>query len=167
MPGEPTRRMALVSAVTVAGLLTGCGSPAEETASPADAPATSMTSPAASSPAASSPSASPSPSVTSSPTASSLPKARNGTRLRACRDAKCEVLVSDGKTIRLDARWGLSPVEVTVEDDSVTFHSVTQSGMQVTMAEQRPDQGGPSTINGVSFEVLAVKGKKAVIKITH
>ncbi|MEO3799104.1 hypothetical protein [Nonomuraea sp. B1E8] len=59
------------------------------------------------------------------------------------------------------------PINVTVEDDSVTFHAFTASGMQVTMSEQTPDQGGPSTINDVSFEVLAVKGKKAVIKITH
>ncbi|WP_165974940.1 hypothetical protein [Nonomuraea deserti] len=166
MPGGPTRRMALVSAVTVAGLLTGCGAPAEETASPAAAPATSPTSPAPSSPAPSSPVAS-SPSATPSPTASSLPKARNGTKLRACRDAKCEVLVSDGRTITLDARWGLAPVQVSVENDSVTFRMVTASGMQATLSEQTPDQGGPSTINDVDFEVLAVKGKKAVIKITH
>ncbi|TDD13458.1 hypothetical protein [Nonomuraea diastatica] len=156
MPGGPTRRMALVSAVTVAGLLTGCGSVPEETAAPAGAPTTSSTSPAPSSPPA-----------TPSPTATPFPKAKNGTKLRACRDAKCEVLVSDGRTITLDARWGLAPVAVSVEDDSVTFHVVTASGMQATMSEQTPDQGGPSTINDVSFEVLAVKGKKAVIKITH
>ncbi|MEO3793800.1 hypothetical protein ABGB14_26610 [Nonomuraea sp. B10E15] len=158
MPGVPTRRMALVSAVTVAGLLTGCGSPAERTATPA-------TSPPPSAPEASPPSSTPSPSAT--PTASALPKARNGTKLRACRDAKCEVLISDGRTIRLDDKWGFMPINVTVEDDSVTFHASTASGMQVTMSEQTPDQGGPSTVNDVSFEVLAVKGRKAVIKITH
>ncbi|WP_220449773.1 hypothetical protein, partial [Nonomuraea longispora] len=120
-----------------------------------------------SSPAATPPSAPPSPTLTPSPTATPLPKARNGTRLRACRDAKCEVLVSDGQTIGLADRWGLLPINVTVEDGSVTFDAFTSSGMRLTMSEQTPDQGGPSTINEVSFEVVAVKGKRAVIKITH
>ncbi|TDE49040.1 hypothetical protein E1295_20700 [Nonomuraea mesophila] len=163
MPGAHTRRTALVTAAA-AVLLAGCGPAPEEAASPADAP---------SSPAATSPSAPPStaptasPTLTPSPTATPLPKARNGTRRRACRDAKCEVLVSDGQTIRLAAKWGLLPINVTVEDGSVTFDAYTPSGMRLTMAEQTPDQGGPSTVNEVSFEVVAVKGKKAVIKITH
>jgi hypothetical protein len=77
------------------------------------------------------------------------------------------VLVSDGQTIKLNDKWGLWPVEVTVEDDSVTFNTGTASGMRVTMSEQTPDQGGPSTVDGLDFEVLAVQGKKAVIRITH
>jgi hypothetical protein len=77
------------------------------------------------------------------------------------------VLVSNGQTIKLNDKWGLWPVEVTVEDDSVTFSTGTASGMQVTMSEQTPDQGGPSTVNDLDFEVLAVQGKKAVIRITH
>lgn len=77
------------------------------------------------------------------------------------------MLVSDGQVITLDDKRGLAPVEVTVEDDSVTFNAVTASGMQISMSEQTPDQGGPSTVNDVNFEVLAVQGKKAVIMITH
>ncbi|MEO3873734.1 hypothetical protein ABGB18_33400 [Nonomuraea sp. B12E4] len=160
MSGGSTKRMALMGVVAVFGLLTGCGSAAEQAASPAAAPET-PSSPAPSSSVVSSPPATPSPQATS------LPKAKDGKKLRACRDAGCEVLVSDGQTITLDDRWGLQPVDVSVEEDSVTFHVVTGSGMQATMSEQRPDQGGPSTINDVSFEVLAVQGKKAVIKITH
>jgi type IV pilus biogenesis protein CpaD/CtpE len=156
MPGAHTARTALAAAAAV--LLAGCASAPEEAASPAGVPA---------SPAATSTSASPSPTLTPSPTATPLPKARNGTRLRACRDATCEVLVSDGQTIRLADRWGLMPINVTVEDGSVTFHASTASGMQLTMSKQTPDQGGPSTVNEVSFEVVAVKGRKAVIKITH
>ncbi|MGN9781239.1 hypothetical protein ACTMTF_07425 [Nonomuraea sp. ZG12] len=77
------------------------------------------------------------------------------------------MLVSDGQTIKLNDKWGLWPVEVTVEDDSVTFSTGTASGMQVTMSEQTPDQGGPSTVDDLDFEVPAVQGKKAVIRITH
>ncbi|TKK91426.1 hypothetical protein FDA94_01145 [Herbidospora galbida] len=69
--------------------------------------------------------------------------------------------------ITLGDKWGLSPVEITVEDESVTFYSVSTSGAQMSIAGQTPDQGGPGTINDVNFEVLAVQGKKAVIMITH
>ncbi|WP_155341940.1 hypothetical protein [Acrocarpospora corrugata] len=77
------------------------------------------------------------------------------------------MLVSDGQVITLDDKWGLSPVEITVEDESVTFYSVSASGAQMSIVGQTPDQGGPGTINDVNFEVLAVRGTKAVIMITH
>lgn len=155
--------------VTAAVLLAGCGSAPQEAAAPESAPSSSVASspPPSASPSSPSPSSSPSASPSPSPTVTPLPKARNGTDLRACRDAKCEVLVKDGQRIRLADKWGLLPIDVTVEDGSVTFHAYTPSGMRLTMAKQTPDQGGPSTVNEVSFEVVAVKGKKAVIKISH
>ncbi|MFI7452919.1 hypothetical protein ACIBQX_35920 [Nonomuraea sp. NPDC049714] len=161
MPGRSIKQVTVIGAVAFSGFIAGCGSGAEPTASPAAAPTRSPAAPASSSPTASSPPATP------LPRATPLPKAKNGTKLRACRDARCEVLVSDGQTIKLNDTWGLWPVKVTVEDDSVTFSTGTASGMQVTMSEQTPDQGGPSTVDGLDFEVLAVQGKKAVIRITH
>ncbi|MER6944152.1 hypothetical protein ABT294_09030 [Nonomuraea sp. NPDC000554] len=167
MPGEPGKRVSLVGAVALCALLTGCGSGTEGTAAPKTAPAAVSPEATPSPSETSSPRATPSPSVTASPQATHLPRAKDGGRLRACRDATCEVLVSDGQSITLDGTWGLAPVEVTVEDGSVTFNSVTGSGMRLTLSEQTPDQGGPSSIDDITFEVVAVQGRKAVIKIGH
>ncbi|MFG1941616.1 hypothetical protein [Nonomuraea sp. NPDC048826] len=158
MPGTHSGRAALLAAAAV--LIAGCGSAPQEAAAPVSTPPSPVSS---SPPPSASPSATRSPSLTATP----LPKARNGTKLRACWDAKCEVLVKDGQSIRLADKWGLLPIDVTVENGSVTFRTYTLSGAQLTMGEQTPNQGGPSTVNDVNFEVVAVKGKRAVIKISH
>lgn len=58
-------------------------------------------------------------------------------------------------------------IGVLVEDGSVTFQAYAPDGSRITMAEQTPDQGGPRRLNGIKFEVVAVKGKRAVIKLSR
>lgn len=149
MPTVTGTGAALASAAVMTVLLTGCGSTPEPAAA----------SPTASTPPPSTPAPSPSP--------TGFPKAADGDDLDACRDADCEVLVHDGDKIRLNDKWGIEPIDVTVEDDSVTFKRVTAGGMQITLSRQTPDQGGPSRINDVALGVTAVQNKKAVISIKH
>jgi hypothetical protein len=156
MPSELIKQALTVGVVAVSVSLTGCGSEPEGTAAPTAAP---KTTPAVTAPI--------SPTATPSPSATGFPRAKDGRRLRACRDATCEVLVSSGQSIILNDRFGIPSVDVTVEGGSVTFRTVSASGFQSTLSEQTPDQGGPSRINDVSFQVLAVRGKRAIIKIAH
>jgi hypothetical protein len=156
MPEELIKLAATVGAVAFSALLTGCASEPERTAAPITTP---KATPATSTPI--------SPSATTSLRATGFPRAKDGSKLRACRDADCEVLVSDGQTITLNDEFHLAPVDVTVEDGSVTFKSVSASGFQSILSEQTPEQGGPSSINDVSFLVVAIQKNKAVIKIGH
>jgi hypothetical protein len=155
MPGVLIKQAVAVGIVAISASLTGCGSDPERTAA-STTPKTTSAAPAPSSS-----------SATPSPRPTGLPRAKDGKRLGACRDANCEVLVSSGQTITLNDKFRVPPVHVTVQDDSVTFQSIGADGFQSTFEGQTPDQGGPSTINGVSFQVVAVRGKKAVIKIAH
>ncbi|WP_157250424.1 hypothetical protein [Nonomuraea typhae] len=159
MPEVPTGRVAWLGVVALSAVLVGCGSTTEEAAAP------TTTTPAATPPTPTTPS--PSASLAPKPKPTPLPRAKDGRSLRACHDARCEVLVTDGQTITLNDKWGLTPIEIAVEDNAVDFTCSTIDGMQVNLMRQRPDQGGPSKINDLTFRVIAVKGKRAVVKISH
>ncbi|MFI6501625.1 hypothetical protein [Nonomuraea typhae] len=161
MPEVSTSRVAWAGALALSAVLVGCGSGTKEAAAP---PATATPVP---SQITQTTQTTPSPSPSLAPKPKPLPRAKDGKNLRACRDARCEVLISDGQTLTLSPEWGLAPFKVTVEDDSVSFYGSALDGTQISMSEQTPDQGGPSKINDVTFRVVAVRGKKAVIKINH
>jgi hypothetical protein len=44
--------------------------------------------------------------------------------------------------------------------DEVVGEVAGRSGTRVTMSEQTPDQGGPSTVDGLDFEVLGGPGEE-------
>ncbi|PZG18519.1 hypothetical protein C1J01_14805 [Nonomuraea aridisoli] len=165
--------------VAVCLVLAGCGSGAEdpfgapETPSVSSTPLELETPPDPETPTA--PETPPDPEDLSEPERSSaaeppqgagLLRARDGARLRACRDADCEVVVADGQSVELAPRWGLGTVEFEVEDGAVTFTSF-DGGMMATFGRQTPNPSGVSSINGIDLRVLAVQGRRAVVRISH
>ncbi|QKG26348.1 hypothetical protein [Actinomadura verrucosospora] len=102
-----------------------------------------------------------------SPSRTGLPHPKDGHDLSACRDARCEVVVSSGDRLVLAPKYRIGPVRINVAHGSVDFRSTSADGFQTEFLDQTPDQGGPSTFNEVDFAVTAVQGKKAVIKLTH
>ncbi|MGW4400376.1 hypothetical protein ACWEHA_34220 [Amycolatopsis nivea] len=146
----------VLAALAAAGATAACSGPTT-TPPPSSAPASISASPASSS---------------TAPTTSAAPKpfpaAADGTNLRACADGDCEILVTGPTTIRFAKSLGMSSLDITaVSPAGVDFQSVSPSGMVMSAREQTPDQGGPSTINKLSFEVIALEGSKAVVRFTH
>lgn len=167
MAGQLVVRAGVVAACL---LLCGCGS---DEVVPAAAPETTeVASPRVSLPEAEAPrpagtSSAPAMSSDSGPPRNpALQRPRDGSRLQACRDADCEVVVADGQTVRLAPGFGMSSVKVMVRDGAVSFTS-RGDGMMATFGEHRPGGSDVSSINGVQFRVLAVRDDRAVIRISH
>lgn len=96
-----------------------------------------------------------------------LPRAKDGTNLRACYDGRCEVLVTKPVDITLNGRRGVDILFVTaIDSDGVDFQTISASGFTGNLLEQRPDQGGPSTINRLAVSVVAISGRRAVIRLS-
>jgi hypothetical protein len=144
-------KVALV-AVGCAAALVACGAPVPKQAAPATP----------------SPSVSPSAAPTPSPSSVVLPRAADGTNVRACFDATCEILVTGRTKIPVDEKYGLATLEVaSISSSGVDFHAVAPDGTQLNASQQRPDQGGASTLNHVRILIVAMNDKGAVIKLSR
>lgn len=134
-------------------LLAGCGDEEPDKAASATSPATR--SPVSTRPVA--------PTPTPTPT---LKKAKNGSSLAACADARCEVEVGLGDVIRFNAgvrsESGLSKMTVTsIGEMSIEF-SVGGGSFGVSP----PGSDDPFNINGTfSHTLIDTAGKKAVIRL--
>jgi hypothetical protein len=96
-----------------------------------------------------------------------LPRAADGTNVRACFDGNCEILVSKPVDIQLNGRLGIGALSVTAIDSSgVDFRSISPSGFVSSFLDQTPSQGGPSTMNKLAISVVAISDKKAVIRLS-
>ncbi|WP_225850170.1 hypothetical protein [Streptomyces sp. HPF1205] len=49
--------------------------------------------------------------------------------------------------------------------DGVDLTSVDATGFTSALLGQRPEQGGPSTVNGLSIRVLAIAGRTAQLHL--
>ncbi len=149
-----------LTVLAVAGATAACGG--STTAPSATPPSSSV--PASTSASAASSSAVPKTSTALKP----FPAAADGTNLRACADGDCEILVTGPVTIRLTKGLGMSSLDITaVSPAGVDFQSSSPSGMVMSATGQTPNQGGASTFNKLSFEVVALEGSKAVVRFTH
>ncbi len=150
----------VLTALAVGGATVACGG--STTAPPATPPSPPV--PARTSASAASSSAAPTTSAAPHP----FPAAADGTNLRACADGDCEILVTGPVTIRLAKGLGMSSLDITaVSPAGVDFQSVSPSGMVASATGQTPNQGGASSIDKLSFEVVALEGSKAVVRFTH
>jgi hypothetical protein len=156
--GLLVRWMVLTPTVTL--LLAACGGddPAARTAADASTPT------------AAPPSGTPSstPSATPSSARDEPLKAADGTRLKACADAKCEVVVSAGDVIRFSARvrnrTGLPALTVkSVSRSEVAFAFTTLGGGDY--AYSQPPGLPPTVVQGVSLTVRRVNGDRAVMRL--
>ncbi|TDD84618.1 hypothetical protein E1293_12525 [Actinomadura darangshiensis] len=92
-----------------------------------------------------------------------LPEAADGTDLTACADADCTVRVSSGAEIPLDKEFGMTPVQVAISEDEITFKSTDGGGGSFSV-------GGVAKVSNrlqnISIEALGIKGDEAVVTIT-
>lgn len=156
------RYLAASIALLGAFFLAACGAPetpAGQSTSPTDTTTSPLESPSAAAP--------PTSAVPSSPAAVPLPRAADRTDVQACFDGSCEILVSEPVDIPLDGSLGIGALSVTAIDSSgVDFQSVSPSGFVSSFLDQKPSQGGPSTMNELAISVVAISGKKAVIRLS-
>ncbi|MGW3567062.1 hypothetical protein ACWDSL_24870 [Streptomyces sp. NPDC000941] len=149
-----------VCALALAAALTGCGSDSDgDAGAPAPAPSRSVE-PSPTSPTPTKPSPSP------SPTAVKPMKLSTPAELRACADGSCTVVVTKGTEIPRAAGLRAGPFTVSaVGAEGVDLSSVDASGFTSNLLGQRPDQGGPSTVNELSIAVLAIAGDTAKLRL--
>jgi hypothetical protein len=140
-------RSRLVIGVLALAGLAGCGGSSDDAPTPSAsaAPGTAV----------------PSPTIPSaSPTA---PQAADGTKLSACRDGRCEVIVSAGDKISGLTRFGLEQLTVkTVSPDGVTY---VGTGPGITLSAGRQQPGMTSRLNRLAITTVAINGDKAIVRL--
>ncbi len=155
-----------VCVLAIAAALTGCGSDSGgDTGAPGPTtPSRSAEpSPASPTPSPTRPSASPSPTEVKpvKPMKPSSPA-----ELRSCADGSCTVIVTKGTELPRAAGLRAGPFTVgAVSGEGVDISSVDPSGFTSNLLGQRPDQGGPATINELSISVLAITGDTAKLRL--
>lgn len=104
----------------------------------------------------------------SPPPSPGFPKPADGTKASACRDGKCEILVTKRTKIPLDSRFGLSTLSFAPTD--LTWRYTYPDGGSGSMKFLEPPYtgsvAGPSAKQGLSLRVVASDGSKAVISLT-
>ncbi|WP_151482943.1 hypothetical protein [Streptomyces albicerus] len=147
--------------LAVAAALTGCGSDSgDDAGAPARATPSRTVEPSPASPTPTKPSSSPSPTAVK-PMTPSTPA-----ELRACADGSCTVVVTKGTEIPRAASLRAGPFRVSaVGVEGVDLSSVDPSGFTSNLLGQRPDQGGPSTVNELSIAVVAIVGDTAKLRL--
>ncbi|WP_137982057.1 hypothetical protein [Streptomyces violaceusniger] len=150
-----------VCVLALAAALTGCGSDSGgDTGAPAPTAPSRSAEPSLASPTPTKPASSP------SPTAVKPMKPSTPAELRACADGSCTVVVTKGTEIPRADGLRAGPFTVSaVSAEGVDLSSVDASGFTSNLLGQRPDQGGPSTVNQVSIAVLAIVGDTAKLRL--
>lgn len=145
--------------VLAAAALTGCGSD-DDTKAAASATPSRSAEPSSASPAPTPTSPSP------SPTAAKPMKPSTTAQLRACADGTCTVVVTKGTEIPRADGLRAGPFTVTdVGAEGVDLTSVDATGFTSNLLGQRPDQGGPSTVNELSIAVVSIVGDTAELRL--
>ncbi|WP_021596662.1 hypothetical protein [Actinomadura welshii] len=155
MTHNPTRTRAAVAGLALALACAGCGGSGDSGDSGDSAEATSP--PAGTTDAAQSPAPSP-----------TFPKAADGTKASACRDGRCEILVTKRTKIPIDRRFGLATLSFAPTD--LTWRYTYPNGGSGSMKFLEPPYtgsvAGPTAKQGLSLRVVASDGSKAVISLS-
>ncbi|CAL9513307.1 hypothetical protein [Streptomyces sp. enrichment culture] len=86
--------------------------------------------------------------------------------LQACTDGSCTVVVTEGTQIPRADGLRAGPFTVTaVGAEGVDLSSVGPGGFTSNLLGQRPDQGGPSTVNELSIAVVSIVGDTAKLRL--
>ena len=92
-------------------------------------------------------------------------EAKDGTDLKACEDAECQVEVKDGQTITLDPKYGMAPMHIKIEGNQLTF---TARGRHGTMtASLNTDGPSSGTYNGITLRPHRGKDGNVILDISH
>ncbi|AXB47851.1 hypothetical protein [Amycolatopsis albispora] len=91
-----------------------------------------------------------------------LPAAKDGERLSACSDGRCEVLVSAGAEVPAPKRFGFELIRVRAIADGVLQLGAKVSGGSMTSPL---DTGRATIMNGLEVKAVAVGDGKAVLSL--
>ncbi|MCO5995473.1 hypothetical protein [Actinoallomurus rhizosphaericola] len=93
-----------------------------------------------------------------------LPRAANGTDLKACRTGRCEVQVSPRDRIPVPARLGVNELTVTaIHGDDITLRG-TAPGTSLTV-ELGGNAGATTMMNGLAITLVAIADGRAVLRV--
>jgi hypothetical protein len=87
--------------------------------------------------------------------------AADGTKLKACADGKCEVIVKTGNS--LPNASGLGPVKIVVSDGEVTISDTSASGFSSTLIGW---EGNIQQLNNQIFLIAVVQVDRAVLRLS-
>ncbi|NDU77522.1 hypothetical protein GWI34_33610 [Actinomadura sp. DSM 109109] len=93
-------------------------------------------------------------------------EARDGTDLKACEDARCQVEIKDGQTIRFDRRLQLDPLHIKIDGNRVTFSSKGRHGVMVTSMNANGPHAN-ANYNGLTLRPHRAKNGAMILDIAH
>ncbi|WP_141581023.1 hypothetical protein [Actinomadura sp. WMMA1423] len=94
------------------------------------------------------------------------PQAEDGTDLKACEDAKCQVEIRDGQTITFDRRFGISALQVGIDGSRVTFTARGRIG-RTTATLDTSSPITSATFNGVTLRPHRAENGAVILDISN
>lgn len=87
--------------------------------------------------------------------------------MRACRDGRCEILVTKRVRIPLDARYGFKTFSFDPSDSKWRFSYPGGGSGSLKLFDPQKSQtwSGPTAKQSITFAVVASEGSKAVISL--
>ncbi|WP_339155409.1 hypothetical protein [Actinomadura luteofluorescens] len=93
-------------------------------------------------------------------------EAKDGTDLKACEDAECQVEVRDGQTIKFDRKLGIDPLHVKIDGSRVILSSRGRNGMMATSIDSAWPRSS-TTYNGLTLRPHRAKNGAMILDISH
>lgn len=93
-------------------------------------------------------------------------EAKDGTDLKACEDAECQVEIKDGQTITFDRKLGLDPLHIKIEGSRVTFSSRGRNGVMITSIDAAGSRSN-ATYNGLTLRPHRAKNGAMILDVSH
>ncbi|QFG21770.1 hypothetical protein [Actinomadura sp. WMMB 499] len=92
--------------------------------------------------------------------------AKDGRNLEACADGRCEVVVRDGDTIKLDDKFGVKPIRIEMRGEQVTF-SRKDGSSKLTTSATAGYPGGTIHWNGLTMRIHKSAEGELILKLSH
>lgn len=92
--------------------------------------------------------------------------AKDGTDLKACMDAECEVKIKDGQEIKLDKKYGLKPIKVKVDGSQVTF-IIQRGNSKMTTSTNAAQPNSTSSYNGLTLRPRMTKDGSIILTMSR
>ncbi|MEV4008150.1 hypothetical protein [Actinomadura sp. NPDC049753] len=93
-------------------------------------------------------------------------EAKDGTDLKACEDAECQVEIKDGQTIEFDRKLGLDPLHVRVDGNRLTFSSRGRNGVMIASMDASWPRA-TTTYNGLTLRPHRAKNGAMILDVSH
>ncbi|MEV3924093.1 hypothetical protein [Actinomadura coerulea] len=93
-------------------------------------------------------------------------EAKDGTDLKACEDAECQIEIKDGQTIKFDRKLGIDPLHVRQDGNRVTFSSRGRNGVMVASMDASWPRA-TATYNGLTLRPHRAKNGAMILDISH